>query len=267
MPGTDAWFVWAAQIVNFLILVALLRKFLYRRVLEAIASRQQDIAARVAEAEQTRREAEQAGRDLPGTRTGTQSRPRHDVRRGPARSRPVEAKGPRTGPATKSMQIQARWWEALDRDRGRFLKELRERAGRQVHQVVRHVLSELADANLERQLVGGVYGSAQIVGSQPRGNAWPRTERRKPPHHRHQRPAACRGIASGTSADRSAQNFGNVEPIRFEVDADLICGMELQMGDQRLSWNVADTIETLERNFAAALDHDHAGSLAGETSS
>ncbi len=61
--------------------------------------------------------------------------------------------------------------------------------------------------------------------------------------------------------------FGDVEPVQFEVDADLICGIELRIGDERLSWNVADTIETLERHFAAAFDQDHAGSLARETPS
>ncbi len=262
MPN-DAWFVWAAQIVNFLILVALLRKFLYRRVLEAIESRQQDIAARVKDAEQSREEADKLAascrereQELKAARETMFDEARQDV---------VEWKQQALEQARNEVdEIQARWWEALERDRGRFLKELRERAGRQVHQVVRHVLRELADANLEQQL-------ALVF-----------TERLKSLDHATRERLASAGTmeTSGSTVTSALPlseklhtelrqtlraEFGDVEPVRFEVDADLICGIELRMGDQRLSWNVADTIEALERNFAAALDHDYAGSLAGET--
>ncbi len=152
MLENDAWFVWAAQIINFLILVALLRKFLYRPVLEAIESRQQEISARVAEAAQTRQEANELAaacreqeRELSTTREKMLSEASQEVeawkRKALDRTRAeVEA-------------AQALWWDALQRDRDRFLRELRERAGRQVHQVARHVLRQLADTNLEQQLV------------------------------------------------------------------------------------------------------------------
>ncbi|MDT8272548.1 MAG: F0F1 ATP synthase subunit B, partial [Desulfomonilia bacterium] len=44
-------FTWGAQIVNFLILVALLRHFLYGRIVHAIDTRQEKIASRWDEAE------------------------------------------------------------------------------------------------------------------------------------------------------------------------------------------------------------------------
>jgi len=53
------WFTVIAQIVNFLILVALLRYFLYGRVLAAMDMRQQEIAARWDEAARQRSEAQQ----------------------------------------------------------------------------------------------------------------------------------------------------------------------------------------------------------------
>jgi len=41
------WFTVIAQIVNFLILVWLLKRFLYKPVLKAIAEREQKIASRL----------------------------------------------------------------------------------------------------------------------------------------------------------------------------------------------------------------------------
>jgi F-type H+-transporting ATPase subunit b len=52
------WFTILAQIVNFLILLFLLRRFLYRPILNAMEAREQRIAALLEEAEQKRAEAE-----------------------------------------------------------------------------------------------------------------------------------------------------------------------------------------------------------------
>ena len=48
------WFTVAAQAVNFLILLALLRRFLYRPVLEAMDRREARIAERLQEAAEHR---------------------------------------------------------------------------------------------------------------------------------------------------------------------------------------------------------------------
>ncbi len=52
-------FTVAAQVLNFLILVWLMRRFLYQPVLDAIAAREQKIAAELADAATTRAEAKQ----------------------------------------------------------------------------------------------------------------------------------------------------------------------------------------------------------------
>ena len=54
------WFVFAAQIVNFLILFWLLKKFLYGRILGAIDAREAKIAATFSEAEKAREEARES---------------------------------------------------------------------------------------------------------------------------------------------------------------------------------------------------------------
>ena len=53
------WFTVVAQIVNFLILVFLLKYFLYDRVIRAMDQREQRIQQRLQEAEEKKQEAEQ----------------------------------------------------------------------------------------------------------------------------------------------------------------------------------------------------------------
>ncbi len=53
------WFTVFAQIINFLILVFLLKRFLYEPIISAMDEREEKIALRMQAAEQKRNEAEQ----------------------------------------------------------------------------------------------------------------------------------------------------------------------------------------------------------------
>ena len=52
------WFTVSAQVVNFLILVWLMKRFLYKPILHAIDAREQRIATELADADAKRAEAE-----------------------------------------------------------------------------------------------------------------------------------------------------------------------------------------------------------------
>jgi F-type H+-transporting ATPase subunit b len=54
------YFTTFSQIINFMVLVFLLRHFLYRPVIKAMDEREQKIASRLKEADQKKAEAEQA---------------------------------------------------------------------------------------------------------------------------------------------------------------------------------------------------------------
>ena len=68
------WFVFFAQIVNFLILVWLLKKFLYSRIIKAIDDREAKITATFEEAEKSRGEAQHAAEQIGGV-TGHRCEP------------------------------------------------------------------------------------------------------------------------------------------------------------------------------------------------
>ena len=53
------WFTFAAQLLNFVLLVWLLKRFLYRPILNAIAAREKRIAAELANATAVEAEAQQ----------------------------------------------------------------------------------------------------------------------------------------------------------------------------------------------------------------
>src|SRR5580704_9507873 len=58
------WFTVVAQAINFLILVCLLKRFLYKPILHAIDEREKGIAAQLAEAEAKKAEAQKEREDF-----------------------------------------------------------------------------------------------------------------------------------------------------------------------------------------------------------
>jgi F-type H+-transporting ATPase subunit b len=54
------WFTVGAQLLNFLVLAWLLKRFLYRPILDALDAREQRIAAELADADAKRAEADKA---------------------------------------------------------------------------------------------------------------------------------------------------------------------------------------------------------------
>ena len=59
------WFTVVAQVVNFLILVWLLKRFLYKPILDAIDAREKRIASELADADAKKAAAEQTARRVP----------------------------------------------------------------------------------------------------------------------------------------------------------------------------------------------------------
>ena len=64
------WFTVGAQVLNFLILVWLLKRFLYKPILDAIDAREERIAAELADADAKKAEAQKERDALPAQERG-----------------------------------------------------------------------------------------------------------------------------------------------------------------------------------------------------
>ena len=145
------WFTIVAQIVNFLILVGLLKYFLYGRVIEAMEKREQVIASSwdevnlaKEEAQQQRDLAEQHNRELEDQRQEELVRVHEEVE---VHRRELTAKV-----REEVDQVKARWSAAIREESTSFLRDLRRRASEEVFAVARRVLDDLADTELERRI-------------------------------------------------------------------------------------------------------------------
>ncbi len=240
------WFTVAAQALNFVALVWLLKRFLYRPVLEAIDAREARIAAQLADAAARQHDAT-AQRDLYQQQIAALERERAE--RLASATAEAEAERKRLVDLARSAaaDIATRRRDALDAQAQQLDRELARRATQEVFAVSRRALADLAAADLDDRIA--IVFSDRLRALDASGRA-ALLSALDPPSGG---PIAVRSAhelpAAGQASIRDAlhQLFGRAIEVRFEAGAELIGGIELVAGGYRFSWDIAHYLDALER--------------------
>jgi F-type H+-transporting ATPase subunit b len=245
------WFTFAAQIVNFLILVALLRWLLYGRIVRAMKSREEKIAEQFREADRKRMEAEQEVEEYEEKARQLDQQ----------REKLLQEARRKAGQEQKRLLHEAReevdrqrdqWRETFHRERDDVLAEVRRQASRMGLITARRTLSQLAGAELETRMCETLAEQLQDIDDQQReeikqhladGDAevWIRSafDLADPQRKR------LRDIIRKT--------FGYDEKVAFENSSALVCGLELDLGGYSIGWNVNDLLSDLQTQLEERL--------------
>jgi F-type H+-transporting ATPase subunit b len=246
------WFTVGAQMLNFLILVWLLKHFLYKPILNAIDSRERRIAAELADADAKRAEAQKERDEF------QRKNKEFDEQRAALLGKATEeAKAERErlieDARKQADALRLSQDNALQNDRKRLGGELTRLAADEVFSIVRKALADLANVSLEERL-GEVFtrrlremdGNAkETLAAALRASAEPalvRSTFELPPGQR----AAIQNALNET--------FSSEVRIRFETSPDAVCGIELTANGQKLAWSIADYLRKLEQDVGALLE-------------
>ncbi|HWL09567.1 MAG TPA: hypothetical protein VNQ76_14250 [Planctomicrobium sp.] len=249
---TIDWFTLIAQIINFLVLVWLLRHFLYDRIIQAMDDREKKIADQLNDAARVRQEA-QAEKQKYQTNLKELEENREE-KLAEARS---EADAYRQNLIEKAHQkadeAQSQWVDSLKREQNDLLQEFRERLGEQVFSVTRHALKELADAELEQKILSVFLERLDTLEENEQQAI--QTALSRSGHKAEVRtafPVSEEGREQLTRALHLhlQENFD----IQFHLVPDLICGIELRAQSQRLVWNLDSYLTGLEDRVFQALE-------------
>jgi F-type H+-transporting ATPase subunit b len=244
------WFTVAAQIVNFLILVALLKYFLYGRIIKAMDERQRTIASQLAEAEQQRQEAAQttaayrrAQQELEDERAELLEQAREDAA--------AQRQALYSQAREEIEHMQTRWHAAMQQEQTAFLHEVRQRASQQLVAIARRALADLADADLEQQMLTVFLAHLRTLDAA----VWD-TMAAAPQDTVHTvviRSAFPLPHAARQQLQRVMQeHLGEAIRLRFETTPALMCGIEVQSHGQKIAWSLEHYVATLEEHLAAA---------------
>jgi F-type H+-transporting ATPase subunit b len=146
------WFTFVSQIINFLILIWLLQRFLFKPINKAMAVREQKIISELEEARQTKLDAEQQEQELKNRLN--QFEEQKDELLGDAR-RHVEEKRKQwlDDLRAEMMEVRNRWEEALETEKKLFLDQLSKETAAKIIDLIERVLQDLSERNLEEQTV------------------------------------------------------------------------------------------------------------------
>ena len=245
------WFVFFAQIVNFLILVYLLKRFLYGRIVQAMDNREARIVARLEEAEALKKEAEKSAALFEGKNKALAEKQEELLNQAVQ-----DAENRRKELLEKARQdvdvIRERWQETIQREKESFLQDLRQRAGKQIYVIARRILNDMAEADLEERIVKVFLRKMGALDKEQQKSLQASMVQ------------ADKGVIIQSAfpiaqvlrdmireaLDRFAT--GALD-IKYETTPEIVSGIELRAHGHKLAWSLGDYLETLEDGFAHAL--------------
>lgn len=239
------WFTVGAQTLNFLVLVWLMKRFLYKPILDAIDAREKRIALALADAA-LKQVAAQKERDEFQQKNADFDRQRNDLL-GQAKD---EAKAERQRLLDEARQVadtlRARKQDALASELQTLHQDIARRSREEVLAIAQKVLTVLAGLSLEERM-GDVFTQRlrELDDEARAGLAKALKTASSPVRVR----SAFELPAAQRAAIQSALNasfVGDIQ-IQFETTPDLISGIELTANGWKVAWNIADFLASLEQ--------------------
>jgi len=241
------WFTFVAQIINFLILVGLLRWFLYGPIVAAMQQREDNIAARWHAAEQRAAEADEKARQYEQKNVELEQQ-REELLKD-AHREAHEHRERLTREAHDDIeQKRVEWLQSLSRDQTETLDEVRQQLAELAVDAARHTLTELANADLEEWIVRKFVSRVDRLDD-------PQREEIKAHLLDGESEFSVRSAfrLSGQWRDQICdvirQSFGHDGDVSFEDSADLICGIQLDVGGYSFGWNVNEFVRQINFDF------------------
>jgi len=247
------WFTFFAQVINFFILLALLKRFLYDRVVAAMDQREKKIEQRLQEAEQKKQEAELQSASLRKEQKSLVSQ--KDTLLAQARQQADNEHYKLVQEARHDVDhLKKQWLESLDQEKAAFLSNLRQRTAQEVFNLSRHVFRDLADVAVEDRIVDTFVARLQD-GTTDTGESLADfvndgtelTVRSSS----ESTPAMRRKITDGIH-----EHLAKGPKIIFETNPELIMGIELRADGRKISWNVDHYLDSVEAKTREALGTD-----------
>lgn len=241
------WITVIAQVINFLILVWLLKRFLYRPVIEAMQRREQRIAERLTSADQRESDAEQARQRFESEQARLAEQRSNLLEE--ARSEVERQKKEWLDEARAEIQTQRdKWHRQIQEEQTEFLAHVRRRGAETLMTLMNQALGDLADQNLESAILSRFLTQlnnlededlVRLVGDSTRLTVRSRFDLGTDDRNRLTRQLHDR--------------IGRTVEIEYERAPELIGGIELVGDGQRLSWNLSSYMDSLNDRIAEML--------------
>ena len=239
------WFTIFAQALNFLILVWLMKRFLYKPILHAIDAREKRITTELANADRKKADAQKESdefkrknKEFEQQRSALLSKVTEEAQT--ERERLLDEA--REATAALSLKRQ----ETLRNEEYTLHQAIRHRTQQEVFAIARKALADLAGINLEERMTEVFTRRLQEMNNEAKDSLIKTQKKSSDP------------VLVRRAFDMSAEQHTTIQTainkifsaeiqVRFEAAPDLISGIELTTNGQKVAWSIADYLASLEK--------------------
>lgn len=244
------WFTVFAQVINFLILVYLLKRFLFGRILKAMDDRESRISSRLENADNKLRQAEEERKKFEEKNIEIESRKEQLISL--ARKEAQEYKQEQLKDVKTEVELsRKRWEERINEERDQFIKNIKYRIARQTIRITRSALKDIADAELENSIANTFV--KKLRGKDLKNISEDINE------HPHASVLSSFDIPENIREnirDLIKQETGRDIDIQFRRSPELICGIELRLNGYKFDWNIEKYVSDIESDLSEAFESD-----------
>jgi F-type H+-transporting ATPase subunit b len=257
------WFTIVAQALNFLILVWLMKRFLYKPVLRAIDEREKRIATELANADAKKAEAQKEHDEFQHKNEGFDQQRAALLTKATGEAQAERQRlldEARKAAADLSSKRQA----ALRTEEQDLHQAIRRRTQQEVFAIARKALTDLATTSLEERL-GDVFTRRlrEMNGKAKEGLAEALKTAADPAVVRStfDLPADQRAVIQNALNEA----FSAEVRVHFETAPDLIGGIEFTTNGQKVAWSIADYLASLEKGVDQLLKEKDKRAVKAQT--
>jgi F-type H+-transporting ATPase subunit b len=238
------WFTIGAQALNFLILVWLMKRFLYKPILHAIDEREKRIATELANADKKKVEAQKESNEF------RHKNEEFEQQRASLLSTATdEVKAERQRLLDEARQaadvLRANRQDALKREQQSLNDEITRRTREEVFAIARKTLTDLAGTSLEEAMSEVFTRRVRELDDEAKEDLAKALKTSSDPVLVRSAfelpPEQCTVIQKALNETFSAEIH-----LRFETASDLISGIELTTNGQKVAWSIADYLVSME---------------------
>jgi F-type H+-transporting ATPase subunit b len=247
-------FVLFCQICNFLLLVYLLKRFLYGRIIKAMDDREAKIAARFAEAKDIKNKATESA-ELYEKRNQALNETREQMLNEAATAAEAKRKELMEKVRVEVDQVKVRWQDMLTREQDAFFSDLRQRAAQQLYATARKALRDLADVELEGRIVDEFL---RRVGA---------LDEEKSSQIRKAISGGGNDVIIQSAFDIPAPRRAQIEAVlkkqittgfktRYLKQQEIVSGIEMRVNGHKIAWSLNEYLETLVESMTETLQKE-----------
>jgi F-type H+-transporting ATPase subunit b len=246
------WFTVAAQVVNFLVLVWLLKRFLYKPVLAAIDEREKRIATQLQDAEKKKADALKEQADFQHKNEEFEKQ-RAGLLLEATNAAKIERDKLMDTARKDSEELRSKLQENVHNELDNLNKKIGTLAQQEVFSIARKTLSDLSGVNLEERMTDIFIQRLHDLSDKQREDL--KTGLQAPSKTALVRSAFELAPPQRTAIEKAVKPLlGEGTVITFEAKPELIGGIELAANGQKIAWTITDYLKSLTGSVSALLE-------------